>query len=129
MFPFRLAAAAALSLAAFASVPTSAQPVAAPVQTIGLYSYGYSPNPIVLAAGRPVTLTFVNRGRHGHDFTAKRFFRASRILSGSAPGGEVELAGGQSRSLTLIPAAGRYKVHCGHPFHSLMGMRAEVVVR
>lgn len=116
--------AAAIALCGGASAATSP-----PAQTIGLYSYGYSPNPIVLAAGRPVTLTFVNRGRHGHDFTAKRFFRASRILSGSAPDGEVELAGGQSRSLTLIPAAGRYKVHCGHPFHSLMGMRAEIVVR
>jgi uncharacterized cupredoxin-like copper-binding protein len=107
--------AAAIALCGGASAAT-----APPVQTIGLYSYGYSPNPIVLAAGRPVTLTFVNRGRGGHDFTSKRFFRSSRILSGNAPDGEIELSGGQSRSVTLVPAAGRYKVHCGHPFHSLM---------
>ena len=41
-----------------------------PVQQILLYSYGYTPSPIVLAAGKPVTLTFVNRAGKGHDFTA-----------------------------------------------------------
>ena len=122
---FRLIAAAALGLAATAS----AQPVAAPAYTIVLYSYGYQPNPIVLRAGRPVTLTFVNRAGKGHDFTAARFFASSRILSGNAAGGEVGLGPGQSRSVTLIPAAGRYGVHCGHPFHKMLGMRGDIVVR
>jgi plastocyanin len=120
--PLMLAAAFLLSAdAAAATTP--------PVQTIGLFSYGYDPNPIVLAAGRPVTLAFVNRSRGGHDFTAKKFFRTSRIIAGVAPGGEIDLERGQSRSVTLVPAPGRYKVHCGHPFHSLMGMKAEIIVR
>ena len=122
---FRLLAAAALGLAATAS----AQPAVDPAQTIDLYTYGYRPNPIVLRAGRPVTLTFVNRAGKGHDFTAKKFFAASRILSGNAAGGEVDLGPGQSRSVTLIPAAGRYGVHCGHPFHKMLGMRGDIVVR
>ena len=121
----RLIAAAALGLAATAS----AQPVAAPANTIVLYTYGYQPNPIVLTAGRPVTLNFVNRAGKGHDFTAVKFFAASRILSGNASGGEIDLGPGQSRSVTLIPATGRYGVHCGHPFHKMLGMRGDIVVR
>jgi plastocyanin len=121
----RFAAAALLGLAATAS----AQPVAAPAYVIALYSYGYQPNPIVLRAGRPVTLTFVNRAGKGHDFTAPKFFRSSRILAGNVGSGEVGMGPGQSRSVTLIPAAGRYGVHCGHPFHKVLGMRGDIVVR
>ena len=33
----------------------AAQIVAAPVQSIALYSYGFNPNPIVLNAGKAVT--------------------------------------------------------------------------
>lgn len=129
MFPSRLVAASALGIAALASTSSSAQPAATPVQQILMYSYGYTPNPIVLAAGKPVTLTFVNRAGKGHDFTAKRFFASSRIVAGSVAGGEVDLKRGQSKSVTLIPAAGQYKVHCARPFHKMMGMRADIVVR
>jgi plastocyanin len=124
MAPSRLAAAAALSL--FASAGASQVPA---IQTIHLYSYGYQPDPMVLRAGLPVTLTFVNRAGKGHDFTAEKFFRASRIVEGAAPGGEIDLDRGQSTSITLIPSAGRYKVHCGKPFHKLMGMSADIIVR
>ena len=106
----------------------AAQP-AAPVQRIALYNYGFGPHPIVLNAGRPVTLSFVNRSGGGHDFTAPAFFGRSRVIAGSAPGGEIELRGGETRSITLVPAAGRYKVHCSHAFHSMFGMHTEIVVR
>jgi plastocyanin len=105
------------------------QPVAAPVQGIALYSYGYNPDPIVLTAGKAVTFNFVNRATKGHDFTAKKFFQSSRIISGNVGEGEVDLAPGQSASVTLVPAAGRYKVHCGHPFHKMLGMSGDIVVR
>jgi plastocyanin len=99
------------------------------VRTINLFSYGYGPNPIVLDAGRPVTLNFVNRAGKGHDFTAEKFFRNSRIVSGNVASGEVELRAGQSASVTLVPTAGRYKVHCTHPFHKMLGMQADIIVR
>jgi plastocyanin len=105
------------------------QPVAAPVQGIALYSYGYNPDPIVLAAGKAVTINFVNRATKGHDFTAKKFFASSRIISGNVVEGEIDLGPGSSASVTLVPTAGRYKVHCGHPFHSMMGMKGDIVVR
>lgn len=110
--------------------PTAAGQQPAPQkQIIHLFSFGYDPKPIVLEAGKPVTLTFVNRSKSSHDFTAKKFFASSRMVSGDAPGGEIDLDGGQSRSVTLVPAAGQYKVHCGHTMHSLMGMQTDIIVR
>lgn len=125
MRPSRLIAAALLSLAAS---PLAGQ-ASTPVQTITLYSYGYNPEPIVLAAGRPVTLRFVNRAGKGHDFTAPRFFNSSRIVAGSVSEGEVDLRGGQTASITLVPTAGRYKVHCGKTFHKVLGMSGDIIVR
>lgn len=137
MFASRILA-GAMALAATASIPATANPAASPAPmtvtvtpavVIDLYSYGYRPNPIRLAAGRPVTLTFVNRAGKGHDFTAPAFFRASRILAGNVAGGEVDLAGRRNATVTLVPAAGTYHVHCGRPFHKLLGMRGTIVVR
>lgn len=109
--------------------PAAAQIVAAPVQSIALYSYGFNPTPIVLNAGKAVTLSFVNRAGKSHDFTAEKFFRASKILSGKVGEGEVDLAPGQTASVTLVPAAGRYKAHCGHLFHKMLGMHTDIIVR
>lgn len=131
MFAFRISAASTLAVAALASTQSSAAAPAgaAAAQTILVYSYGYNPNPIMLSAGRPVTLNFVNRAGKSHDFVAERFFHASRIISGSVGEGEVDLAAGQSKSITLVPAAGRYRAHCSHPFHKMLGMSADIVVR
>ena len=122
MLASRLAAVAALSL--LAGAPAAAQPV----QAVTLYSFGYSPNVLQLRAGRPVTLTFVNRSNSGHDFTAPAFFASSRILSGHVRGGEIGMGPGQTRTVTLIPRAGRYKVHCGHFLHKQFGMKGTIIV-
>ncbi len=126
MSALRAAAIAALSLA---SVPSAAVAQPAPVQVIDLVSYAYAPTPIRLRAGAPVTLQFVNRAGKGHDFTARSFFRSARILSGRVVGGEVDLRPGQIANVTLIPRAGRYSVHCGRPFHKMLGMRSTIIVQ
>lgn len=123
MRPTVLFAAAALIVAG----PAAAQPTP-PVHTVTLYSHGYAPRVLHLAAGRPVTLTFVNRAGKSHDFTARQFFRSARILSGPVVDGEVDLRGAQVARVTLIPAVGRYPVHCGYPFHKVMGMRGTIIV-
>jgi len=99
-----------------------------PVVSIDLKNFSYTPSPIHLRAGQAVTLNFSNRSGGGHDFTAKAFFRSAKILSGDVGDGEIEIGSGQSRSVTLIPAAGRYPVHCGHAFHKMLGMSSEIVV-
>lgn len=124
MIASRLAAIAALSLVSVS--PAAAQPAAA--ITIYAWSYNFAPKPIHLRAGRPVTLTFVNRSNGSHDFTAERFFASSRIISGAAPGGEIDLHGGETKSVTLVPRAGSYNAHCSHFLHKQMGMRDRIVV-
>lgn len=118
-----LASAAALLLV-FAS-PAPAQPAQVVVQ---VRSFGFSPRPLYLAAGRPVTLTFVNQSGGGHDFTAREFFASSTISAGGAPGGKIALAGHETKAITLIPRAGSYEAHCSHFLHASMGMREEIIV-
>ena len=117
---------AAASLIAFAA-PAGSQPAMA-TYTIALDSFAYAPRPIVLAAGRPVRMHFVNRSGSGHDFTARHFFRTARILRGAVPEGDVELPGRATATVELIPARGRYKVHCSHFGHKLMGMSTQIIV-
>jgi plastocyanin len=123
MIASRLAAAAALSLVF--SVPIAASPGG---QTIAVWSFGFAPNPIRLAAGQPITLTFQNRSGSSHDFTAKQFFASSRITAGGAPDGEIELKPYETKSITLIPRAGTYKAHCSHFFHEPLGMSDTIFV-
>ncbi|QNP44925.1 hypothetical protein H9L14_09315 [Sphingomonas sediminicola] len=86
--------------------PAAAQVVGAPVQSIALYSYGFNPTPIVLNAGKAVTLSFVNRAGKSHDFTAEKFFRASKILSGKVGEGEVDLAPARRQASRSFPPPG-----------------------
>ena len=114
----------ATGLAALAS----AAPAQSGAQTINVSSFSFAPKPIHLTAGQPITLTFVNQSGSGHDFTAKTFFGASRITAGAAPGGEIELRGHESKSVTLIPQRGTYTAHCSHFFHTQMGMTDQIIV-
>ena len=119
----RLAAMAALSLVSVA--PAAAQPAA---MTIYLWSFDFAPKPIYLRAGRPVTLTFVNRSRSSHDFVARSFFANSRIMSGMVMDGMVDLRGGETTRVTLVPRAGTYGVHCSHFLHKQFGMTDRIIV-
>ena len=123
MIASRLAVVAALSLVF--SIPIAASP---PGQTILVWSFGFAPNPIRLAAGQPITLTFQNRSGSSHDFTAREFFASSRITAGAAPEGEIELKPYEAKSITLIPRAGTYKAHCSHFFHEPLGMSDTIFV-
>jgi plastocyanin len=124
MQPLRLAAAAAMSL--LVAAPASGQQ---PAQvTVQVWSFGFGPQPIRLAAGKPVTLTFTNQSGSSHDFVAPGFFQHARILSGAAPGDMVDLRPHQTKTITLVPAAGTYQAHCSHFLHKQMGMTDVIVV-
>lgn len=119
----RPAAVAALCL--LLGTAAAAQPAG---QTIMVWSFGFWPRPIHLAAGRPVTLTFVNRSGSSHDFTAHGFFASSAITDGNARGGEVELGPHETKTVTLVPRAGTYHAHCSHFFHEPLGMSDQIIV-
>src|SRR5688572_29909219 len=126
MTPLRIVLIAALAVAA--SAPAGSKP-AKPRVTITLASHYNHPNPIHLAGGVPVRLIFQNRSGKTHDFKAPEFFRNARFLTGSAPGGEIELKKGRGTVIDLIPARGTYKVHCSQPFHTMLGMTGRIIVR
>ena len=130
MTPLRLVCTAALAgatLALPASIAAQPRP-AMPTVNVTLASHYYHPNPIYLPGGVPVRLIFTNRSGKSHDFKAPAFFRSSRILRGSAPGGVVELKRGRGTVIILIPARGRYRVHCSEPFHTMLGMTGTIIV-
>jgi plastocyanin len=117
--------AAAFALALLFAAPAAAQPAQFVVQ---VWSFGFAPNPIHLAAGRPVTLTFVNRSGSSHDFTAPGFFQHAALTGGGPPISEIELRPHETRSVTLVPARGTYQAHCSHFLHKQMGMSDLIVV-
>ena len=125
MLHVRLVALAALSAL---SVTSAAQGPAPATQTINLSNFAIAPVPIRLAAGHPVTLTFVNQSGGSHDFTAKDFFAKSQITAGAAPGGKIDLKAHETKTITLVPAAGTYEAHCSHFLHASMGMHDQIIV-
>lgn len=131
MFVSRLAAIAAISLVAVSPAAAPAQPSSGgpAAQVIQVWSFGFAPRPLYLAAGQPVTLTFVNRSGNSHDFTARSFFANARILAGDARQGELELAPHATRTIRLIPRAGIYPAHCSRFMHKQLGMSDMIVVR
>lgn len=121
----RLTSTAAAALFLIFAPPATAQPAQIVIQ---VWSFGFSPHPIHLAAGQPVTLVFANRSGSSHDFSAPGFFQHSTISAGAAPMGMVDLGPHETKSITLIPARGTYQAHCSHFLHKQMGMSDDIVV-
>ena len=98
---------------------------------VALSSFDFSPSTIRLRAGQLVTLHLANTSGGGHNFAAAQFFSAARLAPGMAARirrGAVEVRGHQSVDITLVPAAGRYRLRCTHTLHSTLGMSGEIVV-
>ena len=109
--------------------PAATSAKTAAVVPVRLYSFGYTPSPLVLKAGVPVTLVFENVSGSGHNFKASAFFSSSKMLSGMAMQGEVHVMPHKSMSVTLIPARGTYHAHCSHFMHDQMGMHTTIYVQ
>ena len=128
MSPLRIACAAVLAGATLALPGSAVAQRNRPTVTIILASHHYQPNPIYLAGGVPTRLIFQNQSGKTHDFKAPEFFRSARIYRGVAPNGVVTLQKGRGTVIDLIPARGRYKVHCTQPFHTMLGMTGRIIV-
>ncbi len=75
--------------------------------------FALAPDSLRLRASSPVRLRLVNESSGGHDFSAPACFAARTYPAGSAAptNGSVEVGGGQTAALTLIPhAQGTYPV-------------------
>lgn len=123
-----------------ASLPAASQapPVApdwsgAQTLTVKLSSFRFDPATITLRQGQAYDLRLENTSSGGHNFAAKEFFAAARVLDVDrvkVAGGKVRLDGGQNVDIHVIaPHAGTYRVHCTHFMHSAFGMTGEIVVQ
>jgi len=98
---------------------------------VKLSSFDFTPSTLHLRAGRPVLLHLVNTSSGGHDFTAPAFFAESQVRPQDRAAlrkGSVELRGGQSVDVALVPKAGSYSLKCSHAFHKTFGMSGRIVV-
>ncbi len=120
---------AALSLAAAPAAALEWR--AAPEYDVLLTTYDIAPDEIRLEADRPVRLRFVNTSNQGLVFSAGGFFKAAKARSrdgGQVQSGRVVVPALSTRTVVLVPKAGRYKVRGGTLFHRLMGMSGRIVV-
>lgn len=126
-----LASCAALAGLAVAQ-PYGERPAGGAVE-VRIYSFGFSPETIMLEHGQPYEIHFANVSRGGHDFTAKEFFSVARVRPEDrfkVEDGKVKLDGGEAGDVELIaPAPGVYEFHCSHFLHAARGMKGQIVVR
>ncbi|MBH5322278.1 plastocyanin/azurin family copper-binding protein [Aurantiacibacter sediminis] len=100
--------------------------------TVELDNFDFSPRELTLTAGEPVELVFTNTSGEAHNFAAPEFFASAMIREGDADllrNGHVELRGGRSASVFLVPVAGEYEVDCTHLGHSALGMTGSITVQ
>jgi plastocyanin len=96
-----------------------------------LRPYAFEPRVIRLPAGRPVHLRLVNQGQAPHSFHAPAFFRSARLRDEDGDAiahGRILLGAGETRSLALVPAPGRYRVRSFNLVQRLLGMSALIIV-
>jgi uncharacterized cupredoxin-like copper-binding protein len=124
-----LAAIALVGALAIASAAL-AQPT---VINVELAEYKFAPMQLTLTHGQAYVLHLSNTGGKAHDLSAKAFFQTVAFGAGSAAkvkGGDVDLDEGESVDVVLTPQTpGTYEMHCTHPFHAMLGMKGQIVVR
>ena len=123
-------AAIVLGMALAAAGAAQAQPT---VINVELSEYKFAPMQLTLTHGQAYVLHLTNTGGKSHDLSAKAFFQTVAFGPGSAAkvkGGDVDLDEGESADVALTPQTpGTYEMHCTHPFHSMLGMKGQIVVR
>lgn len=121
-----------LPFALLIAAPSAAQDWRmAPEYDVQLSTYDIQPAEIRLKAGEPVRLRFVNNSNQGLRFSAGGFFRDSRLRrrdSALVKGGSLEVPPLSTRTVVLVPKAGRYKASGANLLHRLLGMSGRIIV-
>lgn len=98
---------------------------------VKLSSFDFTPSEIHLKANVPYTLHIVNEASGGHDFTAPEFFGSARLAPDDVAlvrNGQIDLKGGESATVRLVPTSGTYKLTCTHTGHAPLGMKGRIIV-
>ena len=99
---------------------------------VALTNFAFTPTEIRLQAGKPYVLKLVDTASGGHDFTAPAFFAAARVAPEDAAKvakGQIDLKGGETATIRLVPAAGEFDLTCTHFGHAALGMKGKIVVQ
>jgi len=124
-------------ISVFAALALLAAPAAAqdwrqaPEYDVLLTPYDIAPAEIRLQADRPVRLRFVNTSNQGLAFSAGGFFHASQARGRdgeTVKGGRITVPAHSTRTVVLVPKAGRYKVRGGTIVHRMLGMKGRIIV-
>lgn len=122
--PKHLACALFLAASAAASAQTTSQ-------TIELSNFRFTPNIIQLRAAAPARLHLQNASGGGHSFSAPEFFAAAKMDARSRAfihSGMIDVPAHGAIDITLVPAAGSYRLKCTHTLHAAFGMKGTIVV-
>jgi plastocyanin len=103
----------------------------APEYDVQLSTYDIQPGEIRLKAGEPVRLRFVNNSNQGLTFSARDFFRSAKLRRRdvqAVKGGTVRIPPLSTRTVVLVPRAGRYRAQGANFLHRLLGMSGRIIV-
>jgi len=120
----------ALALA-FAAPAVAQEWRMAPEYDVLLSTYDIAPEEIRLKAGEPVRLRFVNNSNHELAFSAAGFFRDAKLRrrdGETVRNGTIEVPALSTRTVVLVPKAGRYKARGGSFVHRILGMNGKIIV-
>jgi plastocyanin len=122
-----------LPLALVLAAPAAAQPDwrGAPEYDVRLSAYDIEPGELRLKAGEPVRLRFVNGSNQQLTFSAEGFFRSGQLRRRDADmvkGGSVQVPPLSTRTVVIVPKAGRYAMRGANLLHRLLGMSGKIVV-
>ncbi len=99
---------------------------------VTLSNFAFAPGELHLQAGKPYLLKLVDSASGGHDFSAPAFFAAAALAPADAAKvakGKIELKGGETVTVGLVPAAGDFPLSCTHFGHGALGMKGKIVVQ
>jgi len=128
MKPFLLLSALALLSAPAAAAPEWRQ---SREYEVLLSSFDIAPPRMQFRAGEPLRLRLVNNSSVPHSFSARSFFAAAEIRPrerAAVARGSIAVPAGETRTILLVPAAGRYSARCSNLFHRILGMTARITV-
>lgn len=115
----------------FAAPATAQDWRAAPEYDVQLSTYDIQPDELRLKAGEPVRLRFVNNSNQALRFSAGGFFRAAQLRRRDGElvkGGSVQVPPLSTRTIVLVPKAGRYSMQGRNFLHRLLGMGGRIIV-
>jgi plastocyanin len=121
-----------LPLALLLATPAAAQDWRMAAEyDVQLSTYDIQPAEIRLKAGEAVRLRFVNNSNQGLTFAAGDFFRSAQMRrrdSDSVKGGAIRVPPLSTRTVVLVPKAGRYRAQGANFLHRLLGMGGRIIV-